>query len=90
MRGKKKLSEQISPHLPYANAEVIWAVMHEMARSIEDVLARRTRILLLDAKAAIDAAPHVAHLMDRELKKSKAWEAQQVREFLTVAKNYLP
>ncbi len=61
-----------------------------MARSIEDVLARRTRILFLDAQAAIEAAPMVAEILALELKKSKAWQTQQIRDFKRVAKNYLP
>ena len=53
--------------MPYTVAEVVWAVRYEMARTIEDVLARRIRILFLDAKAAIEAAPKVAEIMAQEL-----------------------
>lgn len=86
----KKLGHRLVRDLPYCAAEVIWAARQEMARSVEDVLARRTRILFLDAKAAIQAAPTVARLLASELKKSKAWQTQQIREFNRVAKNYLP
>jgi len=90
IRQDKQLKRPISPHFPYSAAEVIWGARYEMARSIEDVLARRTRILFLDAKAAIEAAPMVAEILALELKKSKAWQTQQIREFNRVAKNYLP
>lgn len=90
IRKSKKLKRVIAPGFPYTHAEVIWAARHEMARSVEDVLARRTRILFLDAKAAIAAAPAVAHLLALELKKSSSWQKKQIREFARVAKHYLP
>jgi glycerol-3-phosphate dehydrogenase len=90
IRKNKKLGEFIAPHYPYLAAEVVWAARNEMARSVEDVLARRTRILFLDAKAAIAAAPFVAQILAKELKKSAAWQEKQVREFKRVARNYLP
>jgi glycerol-3-phosphate dehydrogenase len=90
IRKNKKLGKLISEHLPYCGAEVIWSARHEMARSVEDILARRTRILFLDAKAAIKAAPVVARLLATELKKSKTWGKKQIQEFNRVAKNYLP
>lgn len=70
-------------------AEVIWAVRNEMARTVEDVLARRLRILFLDAKAAMNAAPVVAQLIAQELQYNDAWQKQQVEEFSTLAKQYL-
>ncbi len=64
-------------------------VRNEMARTVEDVLARRTRALFLDARAAMDMAPAVARLMAAELKKDAAWEKEQLVSFLNVAKYYL-
>jgi len=90
IRKNHKLGQCITSSLPYTLAEVVWAARHEMARTIEDILARRTRILFLDARAAIEAAPLVARLLAQELKKSQAWQAKQIREFRHVAKNYLP
>jgi glycerol-3-phosphate dehydrogenase len=90
IRNHKNLGELIATHFPYCAAEVVWAIRHEMARSVEDVLARRTRILFLDAQAAIDAAPFVARILAKELKKSLAWQKKQIQEFKRVAKNYLP
>lgn len=80
----------IHPRLPYTNAEVIWAVRNEMARTVEDVLARRTRSLLLDARASIDAAPAVARLMAAELHHNDQWIAEQVATYNNVAGGYLP
>ncbi len=76
--------------LPYTGAEVIWAARHEMARSVEDVLSRRTRALLLNARAAIRMAPRVASLLAGELGRDEAWEREQVAAFETVAAGYLP
>jgi glycerol-3-phosphate dehydrogenase len=84
------LGSALDPALPYTGAEAVWAVRHEMARTVEDVLARRTRALFLDAEAAIRMAPAVASLMARELGRDAAWEVDQVREFGHVAANYLP
>jgi glycerol-3-phosphate dehydrogenase len=81
--------EILDPRLPYIGAEVVWATRHEMARTIEDALARRTRALFLDARAAMDMAPAVARLMAVELKKDRDWEKEQIVSFLAVAKNYL-
>ncbi len=82
-------SQLLHPELPYTTAEVIWAVGNEMAMTVEDVLARRTRALFLDAKAAIEAAPLVADLMMKELGKDEAWKQQQLKQFQEVAKGYL-
>jgi glycerol-3-phosphate dehydrogenase len=84
------LAEKIHPRLPYTKAEVIWAVQEEMAMTIEDVLSRRTRALLLDATAASEAAPLVAALMAGALQQNEDWINRQVAEFNTVAKNYIP
>jgi glycerol-3-phosphate dehydrogenase len=84
------LAEKFHPELPYIGAEVVWAVRSEMARTVEDVLARRTRALLLGARASIEAAPRVAELMARELKRDGDWQKQTVKEFTQVAKGYLP
>ena len=76
--------------LPYTAAEVLWAVREELARTVEDVLARRTRALFLNSQAALRMAPRVALLMAEELKQDAAWEAEQVRNFREIARNYLP
>jgi glycerol-3-phosphate dehydrogenase len=60
-----------------------------MARTVEDVLSRRTRALLLDAKAAIEVAPRVATILADKLKRDKKWVADQISAFTEVARNYL-
>jgi glycerol-3-phosphate dehydrogenase len=89
LRNAPQYTERLHPELPYQEAEVLWQVRHEMARTVEDVLARRTRMLLLHAQAAIEAAPRVAALMAQELKRDAAWEKQQVIEFCALANGYL-
>jgi len=80
--------EKLHKDLPYCTAEIIWAVRFEMARSLEDVLARRTRVLFLDAKVAIEIAPHAAEIMAAELGKDKVWVDGQIENFIELAKNY--
>lgn len=70
-------------------AEVVWAVRNEMAMTVDDVLARRTRALYLDAKASVEMAPLVASVMAGELKKDKAWEAKQVSDYIEIAGKYI-
>src|SRR5580693_7657199 len=83
------LATRLHPDLPYIAAEVVWAVRREMARTVEDVLARRTRSLFLNARAALTMAPAVAELMARELRTGEAWKSRQVAAFEAVARNYL-
>ena len=83
-------NQSLHPALPYRAQAVVWAARHEAARSVQDVLARRTRALFLDARASIEAAPQVAKLLAAELGRDKVWEEQQVAEFRTLAASYLP
>ena len=82
--------ERLHPDLPARVGEVIWAVRFEAARTVEDFLARRTRSLLLNARAAVEAAPKVAALMAKELGRGAEWEKAQVEEFRKLSKRYLP
>ena len=61
----------------------------EMARTVDDVLSRRTRSLILDARAAVEAAPRVAELMASELGRDEEWVEGQVASFTEMAKAYL-
>ena len=79
----------LHPRLPFRRREVVWAARHEMARTVEDVLARRTRALFLDARAAIEAAPAVANLLARELNRSETWKSKDLLSFIETAKGYL-
>jgi glycerol-3-phosphate dehydrogenase len=83
------LEKLLHPRLPYRLREVLWAARYEMARTVEDVLARRTRALFLDARAAIEAAPTVADLLLKELGRSAAWREKDLQSFLTVAQGYV-
>jgi glycerol-3-phosphate dehydrogenase len=83
------LENLLHPRLPYRLREVVWAARYEMARTVEDVLARRTRALFLDARAAMEAAPAVAALLANELGRSKAWRDEDLQRFLTVAQGYV-
>jgi glycerol-3-phosphate dehydrogenase len=83
------LSERIHPSLPDIKAAIVWAVQNEMALTVEDVLARRTRLLFLDARAAIEVAPMVAQVMAKALHQNNDWAEQQIVAFNEVAKQYL-
>ena len=80
----------LHPKLPYVVAEAVWGVRREMARTVEDVLARRTRALFLDVRASIEAAPHVAELLSNELNRSREWAENQISQFVKAATRYIP
>jgi glycerol-3-phosphate dehydrogenase len=83
------LGERLHPALTYLAAEVVWATRVEMARTVEDVLARRTRALFLNARAALEIAPRVASIMARELGQGVDWEREQLASFRGLAGSYL-
>ena len=83
------LSEPLHAALPYVKAEVVWAARHEMARTVEDTLARRTRALFLNARAALAMAPAVADLMAAELGWDEVTRTKQLAAFRDVASNYV-
>jgi len=87
--GREELAGPLHPSLPYTGAEVVWAARHEMARTVEDVLSRRTRMLLLDARASIEAAPRAASLLAAELGRGEEWQRAQLEDFRRLAKDYL-
>ena len=78
----------LDARLPYVEAEVRWAVRFEQARTVEDVLARRTRALLLNARASMAAAPRVAQIMAEELSLSREWQVEQVAAYNHLAEGY--
>jgi glycerol-3-phosphate dehydrogenase len=84
-----RLGERLHPELPYMKAEVVWAARNEMARTVEDVLARRTRALFLNARAALEMAPSVAELMASELDWDEGTRARQLSAFRGTASHYL-
>ncbi|QIF04386.1 FAD-dependent oxidoreductase [Roseimicrobium sp. ORNL1] len=87
--GDASLGAVLDEALPYIAAEAVWAARHEYARTVEDVLSRRTRALFLNAKAAVRMAPKVAELLARELRKDAAWQSSQLEAFSVVAKGYM-
>jgi glycerol-3-phosphate dehydrogenase len=87
--AQPELSQPLHPRLPYIKAQVIWAVQQEMARTVDDVLSRRLRALLLDARAAIEMAPAIAAIMAVELGRDQAWAQEQVETFTAIAAHYL-
>ncbi|MDZ7269115.1 MAG: glycerol-3-phosphate dehydrogenase/oxidase [candidate division KSB1 bacterium] len=89
MAAQEELAVPLHPNLPYRAVEVVWAARQEMARSVSDVLARRTRALLLDAAASMAAAPAVARLLAEELGRDADWQARQVGQYRELARGYL-
>ena len=84
------LATLMHPSLPYRLSQAAWAARHEMAVRVEDVLARRTRTLFLNARAALAAAPDVARVMAAELGHGESWMEDEVRSFRELARRYLP
>ncbi len=87
--SRAELKQALHPLLPFRRVEVVWAARHEMARRVEDVLARRTRALFLNARASLEAAPATAKLLAQELGKNLEWEREQVREYGKLAEQYV-
>ncbi len=83
-------NEQLHPRLPYKAGDILWAVRFEWGRTIDDVLARRTRALFLDVRASREIAPRVASLMASELGQDRGWELSQLESFEALALQYLP
>jgi glycerol-3-phosphate dehydrogenase len=80
----------LSRRLPYTDGEIRWAAREEMARTVEDVLSRRTRALFLDVRAALEMAPAAADILAQELGRSGGWAASQVEQFTRLAAGWLP
>ena len=89
IREDARLGERLHPDRPVVAGQVVWAAREEMARTVEDVLARRTRELLLDARASIAMAPRVASILAEELGRDADWEAAQVEAYRALAAGYL-
>jgi glycerol-3-phosphate dehydrogenase len=87
---KSPASALLHPALPYTEADVLRAVRDEMARTVEDVLARRTRALFQNARAAMEMAERAAELMAPELGRDTEWIDKQVESFAEIAAAYLP
>jgi glycerol-3-phosphate dehydrogenase len=90
VKSDESLRTLIHERLPYRKAEIVWAVRNELCMTVEDALSRRTRALLLDAAAAVEAAPVVAAIMAAEFQYDESWITTQIREFNSIAASYLP
>ena len=90
IEGRPELNAVLDTGAQVRAAQVFWALRHEMARTVDDVLARRTRVLSIDARAAIRLAPAVAALMAAEMGRDESWQRAQVAEFTAIAERYLP
>jgi glycerol-3-phosphate dehydrogenase len=90
MREEPRLAEPLHAGHEVVAAQVVWAARHEAARTVEDVLARRTRMLVLDVRASIEMAAAVARILADELGKDEAWQREQVDIYTELARGYLP
>lgn len=92
--GKKittqESSELLHHDFPFTKADIIYAIHHEMACTLEDILARRIRLLFLDVRIALEVAPQVCRLLQKELGHDELWYDSQLTIFRTLAKQYLP
>jgi glycerol-3-phosphate dehydrogenase len=88
--SEPRFGERLDARLSYVTGQVAWAARCEMARTVEDVLARRMRALFVDANVALAMAPRVAELLATELHRDAAWQAEQVDQFRHVAQTFLP
>lgn len=91
MNGNPELTWPVGGYDRLLTIQVVWAVRHEMAQTVEDVLARRTRLLFTDAHKAMDLAEPVADIMAREMGRDSdsEWKAAQVNAFRALAKGYV-
>jgi glycerol-3-phosphate dehydrogenase len=80
-RDDPSLAAPLDPRLPYTGAQVVYGARNEMAQTVDDVLARRTRALFLDAAGARASAPAVAALLAAELGRDAAWQRDQLAAF---------
>jgi glycerol-3-phosphate dehydrogenase len=84
-----EMGKTLSEHFPYTKAEIIWICRNEMPLEIEDILARRTRALLLNARASSEIAPEIAKIMAKELGLDEKWQEEQVKIYNQLVVSYL-
>jgi glycerol-3-phosphate dehydrogenase len=88
-QNEPELKEKIHPDHDFTMAEAVWAIRHEMARTVDDILARRVRLLFLDARAAIQSSEKIARLLAHELKHDEEWIHKEVSNFKEISKGFL-
>jgi glycerol-3-phosphate dehydrogenase len=89
IKNHPEWGEKLHQSYPYTQAEVVWSTRHEMALNVDDILGRRTRMLFLDARAALEMAPKVAALMANELGKDESWIENELSDFEKLANKYI-
>jgi glycerol-3-phosphate dehydrogenase len=89
IRAQPDLSRSLSDRVPITGAEVTWSIRGEMARTVDDILSRRTRVLFLDARAALVLAPAVAQILAMELGRDSIWQTNQIERFNSLAQTYV-
>ena len=89
IREQPGLGELIHVRLPYTKAEILWICRNEMPLTLEDILARRTRALFLDARASAEVCPVVADLMAKEFGLSKQWQESEISKYNNLIINYI-
>ena len=87
--NEPELKEKLHPNYDFTMAEVAWAIRYEMARTVDDILARRVRLLFLDARAALSSCEKVARLLAKELGHDEIWTQRQISEFKHLANGFL-
>lgn len=87
--SSSEMAEKLHPGYNYTKGEIVWIIRNEMPRTVEDLLARRLRILFLDARAAMQMAPAVAGLLARERGKGEKWTTAQIDDFNRIASRYI-
>ena len=82
-------NSSISKKFFISKNQIIWSIRNEMAMTLEDIMARRTRSLFLDARESLRIAPKVLEIMAREMKKNTNWIKKENAKFEKVARNYV-
>jgi len=79
----------VDSRLPYTKAEILWICRNEMPLNVEDILARRTRSMFLNARASGEMASEIADIMAGEFGYDQKWKSDQVDSYNRLVKNYL-
>lgn len=88
-KSNPEYAEKIHPKYNFTKGQIVWSIQHEMARSVEDFLSRRIRLLLLDAVSARESAPIVASIMAKEMNKDANWEENEIKTFTKLTYKYI-
>lgn len=88
-KNEPELAEKLHPDHEFTMAEVVWAIRYEMARTVDDILARRVRLLFLDARAAIQSSEKTARIIAKELGHDEIWITKEISNFKAISKGFL-